>query len=30
MIANIKRFIVSREFFATSFPICVEPVKAIF
>jgi hypothetical protein len=28
--SSVKRFIVSREFLATSFPICAEPVKAIF
>ena len=28
--SSVKRFMVSREFLATSFPICVEPVKAIF
>src|ERR1700722_10528034 len=28
--SSVRRFIVSREFLASNFPICVEPVKAIF
>ena len=28
--SSVRRFIVAREFLATNFPICVEPVKAIF